>query len=370
MKKLLIIFVFIFSSNVVFGQCNDRYINNIFNSFSVTTVNYSDVYLDSFHEMDIYTPDNDTVTNRPVIIFIHGGSFMGGDKLNADCNDFCESFVKKGYVTVSVNYRLAVDPASFLLFQEEQYKVVLKSVADVKSAIRYLRKDAENGNNYGIDKNTIFVGGSSAGAITAIHLAYIDLISDLPTNPINVQTIVNTVGGANGLEGDAGNNGYSSSVSGVISFAGGINDVNWIDANDEPLVSIQGDADQTVIYNCGPGLGIQTIMTLCGSAEMHSKANSEGLINDFLLFPGAEHDWFPNGNSDPKFIQALDFTANFLYPLLPCNQATNINNNGQDKKRKKIQTIDLLGKKSNKANTGILLHIYDDGSVSKEIVID
>ena len=46
-----------------------------------------------------------------------------------------------------------------------------------------------------------------------------------------------------GLEGDAGNNGYSSSVNGVISIAGGINDVNWIDDSDEPLVSVQGDAD-------------------------------------------------------------------------------------------------------------------------------
>ena len=66
--------------------------------------------------------------------------------------------------------------------------------------------------------------------------------------------LLNNVGGTNGLEGDAGNYGYSSDVSGVISFAGGINDVNWIDHNDEPLVSCQGTDDLTVNYNCGPGL--------------------------------------------------------------------------------------------------------------------
>ena len=53
-----------------------------------------------------------------------------------------------------------------------------------------------------------------------MHLAYIDQISDLPTSPIDVQDLVNSIGGT--LEGDAGNDGYSSEIHGVISFAGGL----------------------------------------------------------------------------------------------------------------------------------------------------
>ena len=64
--------------------------------------------------------------------------------------------------------------------------------------------------------------------------------------------MVNSIGGD--LEGDAGNDGYSSEIHGIISFAGGINDLNWIDSNDEPLVCVQGDNDGTVSYNCAPGL--------------------------------------------------------------------------------------------------------------------
>ena len=56
--------------------------------------------------------------------------------------------------------------------------------------------------SYGIDTNAIFVGGISSGGITAIHTAYIDDISDLPTSPIDVQAIANSLGG---LDGDAGN---------------------------------------------------------------------------------------------------------------------------------------------------------------------
>ena len=93
--------------NIGFSQCNGRYNSEIFNSIGDTTINYSDVYIDPFHEMDIYFPIGDTATNRPVIIYIHGGSFYSGDKSMTDCIDFCTSFAKRGYVTASINYRLS-----------------------------------------------------------------------------------------------------------------------------------------------------------------------------------------------------------------------------------------------------------------------
>ena len=207
----------ILTSSFIMAQCNGRYQTEIFTSVSTTTVNYSDVYSDGFHEMDIYTPDGDTETNRPLILYMHGGSFYGGTKSMTDCIDFCTSMAKRGYVTASLNYRLA-NMISFIASNETQYETVLKAVSDVKSAIRYFRKDFANGDTYGIDPNTIFVGGYSAGAVIAIHLAYIDATSDLPTSPINVQSIVNTLSPTYGLEGDAGNYGFSSSVNGVNSL--------------------------------------------------------------------------------------------------------------------------------------------------------
>jgi len=299
------------------AQCNGRYQNEIFSSVSVSTVNYSDVFTDQYHEMDIYTPDGDTVTDRPVIIYTHGGSFYGGDKNLTDCVDFCNYFAKRGYVTISANYRLSSNPIIFALNQEEQYKTVLKAVADIKSAVRYLRKDHTQGNSLGINPNGIYVGGYSAGGVLAVHLAYIDDITDLPTSPIDVQGLVSTIGGD--LEGDAGNDGYSSDIHGVISFAGGINDISWINANDEPLVSIQGDNDQTVNFNCGPGLNQPTVLTLCGTNEMHPRADSVGIINDYVVYPGEGHTWAAGGNADTLFTYAMEFTSDFLYPILPCN---------------------------------------------------
>ena len=380
MKKSLLLFSCIIINTLSYAQCNGRYETEIFSSTSVSEINYSDVYNDTRHLMDIYTPNGDTEINRPLIIFAHGGSFMGGDKNLSDCVDFCNSFAKKGYVTASVNYRLVsqANQQNFLLSQEEQYETILKAVADIKSAIRYFRKDFTTNNTYGIDTSTIFIAGSSAGAVAMLHLAYIDAISDLPNSvtyvdilsgqsiTFNPQNIITTIGGD--LEGDAGNDGYSSKVSGVISFAGGINNVSWIDAADEPLVSVQGDADQTVSYNCSYGMGIPTVVELCGSGEMHPQANTVNLINDVLVLPGADHDWFSSGNSDPRFVDALEFTTNFLYPLLPCNQANSISENIT---RKKILRItDMLGRNTIQNTRSALFYIYDDGSVEKKLLLN
>ena len=117
-------------SLVHFGQCNGRYQTEIFNSVSTATVNYSSVYNDYRHKMDIYTADGDTATNRPVIIYLHGGVFSTGDKNLPDCVDFCTAYAKKGYIAISANYRLSANAILFAISQEEQYKTVLKSVAD------------------------------------------------------------------------------------------------------------------------------------------------------------------------------------------------------------------------------------------------
>ena len=362
MKKLLLSIYILCLGNLILAQCNGRYQTEIFSNTDVATVDYSDTLTGLEHRMDIYTPTGDTVSNRPVIFYLHGGAFYSGDKSMIDCIDFCKAFAKRGYVAVSLNYRLA-NIISFLTSNTEQYKAVLRSVADLKAGVRFLRKDYAIGDTYGIDPDTIFVGGYSAGAVAALHTAYIDSISDLSAT---IQALMPTIGGT--LEGDAGNNGYSSEVTAVFSFAGGINNLAWIDANDEPLVSCQGTADNTVSYNCAPALNNPNILTLCGSGEMHPKADSVGLLNVHLSFNGTDHSWAASGNSNNKFIQAITFTSDFLYNLLPCNQTTSIITFPKNEKTL-IRIVDVLGRKASLIYNAPLFYIYDDGTVDKKIIV-
>ena len=95
MKKLATLLTLTFISALTFAQCDGRYQTEIFSSVTVTEVNYSDVYTDNEHKMDIYTADGDTEINQACNTIYAWGFFYGGDKTTSDCVDFCESYGKK-----------------------------------------------------------------------------------------------------------------------------------------------------------------------------------------------------------------------------------------------------------------------------------
>lgn len=100
-------------------------------------------------KMDIYLPK--TEGPYPVIIWIHGGGYLSGDKSGSDVN-FAKEGLNRGYAVVSINYRLA---------EEARFPA---QIYDVKTAIKYLRANAQT---YNLDPNKFAVWGSSAGG----HLA-------------------------------------------------------------------------------------------------------------------------------------------------------------------------------------------------------
>ncbi len=119
----------------------------------------------------------------PCILVIHGGAWRGGDK--RDHRNEVFALASQGYVAATVQYRFCPD-----------YRFPAQ-VEDVKCAIRYLRKNAEQ---YGIDPSRIGALGFSAGA----HLAM----------------MLGTMDSEDGLEGDGGWPDQSSKVQAVVSFFG------------------------------------------------------------------------------------------------------------------------------------------------------
>ena len=79
MKKITYTVALLLCSNFLLAQCDGRYQTEIFDQVDVSTVTYSDIHNLS---MDIYQPVGDDVTNRPLIVFAHGGTFITGSKDN------------------------------------------------------------------------------------------------------------------------------------------------------------------------------------------------------------------------------------------------------------------------------------------------
>ena len=100
---------------------------------------------------------------------------------------------------------------------------------------------------YGVDASQIFATGSSAGSITALHLAYLD--------SVEVPSYV-TWGNVGGIfEGSSGNPGYSSQIQGVISNWGAIGDTTWMSSGNVPVYCVHGTEDATVYYDQIPADG-------------------------------------------------------------------------------------------------------------------
>jgi acetyl esterase/lipase len=95
-------------------------------------------------KMDVYLPQSGGPW--PVVVYVHGGSWMTGDKSEAGM--LVGSMTAQGYAVVSLNYRL--------------YPAVRfpKMIEDVKCAIRSLRAHAQE---FHLDANRIAAIGVSAG---------------------------------------------------------------------------------------------------------------------------------------------------------------------------------------------------------------
>ena len=190
--------------------------------------------------MDVYQPANDTEIKRPLVVLAHGGSFVSGDK--KDLTELATFLAKAGYVVASINYRLLDVTPTQLAFKQ----VVINAVADMKAAVRYFNKDLAGNNTYKIDASKIFIGGYSAGAITALHYAYVNTNTELTT--IGGSTFVDYVNSKGGLEGMSGNDTFSSAVKGVINVSGALFNSNFINSNEPSLYSIHGTNDLVVPY--------------------------------------------------------------------------------------------------------------------------
>jgi len=126
--------------------------------------------------LDVYQPVGDTVTSRPLVVFVHGGSFCCGNKSSPEIVDEATTLAREGFVTASISYRLAPGGCTGSVPIEVCVTAIVHAREDAQAAIRFLRTNAAD---YGIDPTRVAIAGTSAGAITAVNVAFSS--SDDPT---------------------------------------------------------------------------------------------------------------------------------------------------------------------------------------------
>ncbi len=221
-------------------------------------------------KMDVYRPNStvDDATDRPVVVIIHGGDFLPayanrlcwGDKTDWLSTKTAKKLARLGYVAVVPNYRLgwnplATTPNEFLIGNSNG---VIRATQDVRTAVRFLRKDVEEGSDqFGIDPSKVVYWGLGNGAGTvALNAGYTYTDAELATANYFVQdtsgNIVNVyepsyfgdtegktvamVGGDTTSHANLPN--YSSEVSMVVSGAAVNLDTFIMQAGEPALVTV------------------------------------------------------------------------------------------------------------------------------------
>lgn len=131
-------------------------------------------------QMDLYLPPNaNTGKKKPLLVMIHGGAFVGGDK--DDWKDAAYTYARAGYVCASLNYRLTKNAGNLNGNPQLRLFAVQCALEDIQNGIRYLKSKADN---YLIDTTRIIVFGSSAGgALALLNAVEFDAhigVNDLP----------------------------------------------------------------------------------------------------------------------------------------------------------------------------------------------
>jgi acetyl esterase/lipase len=210
--------------------------------------------------LDVYEPVSPLLpTQRPALVYIHGGAFNTGDKADQPAPRFIYEFAARGYVVFSINYTLD--------------GTVTSATLDAAEAIRWVRNNAET---YQVDPSRIVVGGHSAGGATSLNI---------------------------GALGDADLAGPGAEVAGVLSSAGGdFVDLNQLDLNDPPIFIINGTAD--------------SLSPVASARNLVAHLDRLGNAGDGSAFPyrymeveGAGHGFVPGfglGITPPPFLSPLD----------------------------------------------------------------
>ncbi|MCB9200587.1 MAG: carboxylesterase family protein [Flavobacteriales bacterium] len=183
--------------------------------------------------LNLFKPVGDGQTERPLIVLVHGGGFFDGHR--DDLNALCTDLAAQGWVAATVGYRLdfygtwllgspwAYDPA-------EVIRAAYRAQQDVRGAVRYLKGRAAQDSS---STTNVYLLGFSAGAISALHAAFVDDPAEKPAacgaiGPVTHLFTNYPRPDLGPIEGTSSLNGQTEEVRGVVSFYGGLLDTNMV----------------------------------------------------------------------------------------------------------------------------------------------
>ncbi len=277
--------------------------------------------------MDLYHPDEDKDTPRPLIIYLHTGNFLpvarngsvNGTLRDPSTVEACKRLARLGYVVASADYRQGWNPIAESQ-ETRNYTLInaaYRGVQDARTAIRYFRKTvAEDENPYNIDTSRIVLWGQGTGGYISYAAATLDDYNEITAteeppgkffidtgNGTGIPMVIEQINGdiyGTSLGISVGNPqipdgdtlclpnhvGYSSDFNLAVNMGGALGDIGWVDENTVPIISTQVPTDLYAPYNTftlqvGTSKGPLSVVEVQGALKVHSKLASLGISDQW-----------------------------------------------------------------------------------------
>ncbi|MEY2904452.1 MAG: hypothetical protein RJA52_468 [Bacteroidota bacterium] len=317
MKKNYTLLLFFILTAVGLSNAQIRYIEQVFSDVAVekgvtygTNVSIlTGAPAPLALKMDVYTPVGDTVSNRPVVVYLHTGSFLpplisGG--ITGSLNDstlveICTRLAKMGYTAIAATYRLGWLPTApdENVRRSTLLQAAYRGIIDARTCVRFLKKSvAEEGNPYQIDPDRIALWGQGTGGYISYGAAYLERYEELVVEKfINTQTgspyvTLQVDGDPYGLTPSLLNvpnhPNYDSNIRLAVNMGGALGDINWVEDStdfDQPAsVGFHVVSDPFAPFGNGPVIVPTTrefVVNVAGTLTSTQRINDVG-ANDVL----------------------------------------------------------------------------------------
>jgi acetyl esterase/lipase len=197
---------------------------------------------------------------RPALVLIHGGSFVGGSRSSPDLDAIARGLAARGILVANIDYRVIrqapvpskrVAAAATALPDTPLFNGMMAAVDDTLTAFDWLRERARK---LRINTRRFGIAGSSAGAITAINVAY--QLDDFGIKTPHIRFVGDLWGG--------------------LFF-----DLDTVEKGEAPLFTVHGSADGTV--------------PIVLDERLVDQARAVGIQVEYYRVPDAGHSFGPTG---------------------------------------------------------------------------
>ncbi|MGB2273593.1 MAG: alpha/beta hydrolase, partial [Flavicella sp.] len=234
-------------------------------------------------QLYVYKPTLFVTTKKyPCVVFFHGGGWNSGSYKAFERQS--QYLASRGIIAISATYRL----------KKKHGTTPFEAVKDAKSAIRYIRKNAQQ---LSIDPNKIAAGGGSAGGHLAAACGIIPGINET-TDDMNISAVPTALILFNPVY-DNSQNGY-----GYRAISGRVNEIS-------PLHNIREGVPPTIVF-----FGTEDHTTpLESTIAFEEKMKDVGSRIELHLYEGQQHSFFNRGTFFKDTVTKMDqflVSLNFL----------------------------------------------------------